>query len=72
MKLYGNPISPPTATVATVLREKKVPFEFVLMEIAKADHKSPAYIEKQPFGQIPCIVSPRRDFRAFANDVIGR
>ena len=61
LKLYGTHLSPPTALVAMVLREKKVPFEFVSVDMTKREHKSPAYLEKQPFGQIPFLVSPHSD-----------
>jgi glutathione S-transferase len=42
--------------VALVLREKKVPYEFVPIDFYKKEHKSPEYLEKQPFGQVPYIV----------------
>ncbi|EKM53959.1 uncharacterized protein PHACADRAFT_257476 [Phanerochaete carnosa HHB-10118-sp] len=55
LKLYGNPMSTCTKRVAMVLKEKNVPFEFVVIDFAKSEHKSPAYLEKQPFGQVPYI-----------------
>ena len=42
--------------VAFVLHEKKVPFELVPVDFLKKEHKSPEYLKKQPFGQVPCIV----------------
>jgi len=57
LKLYGFPLS----SVATVLHEKKIPFEFVQVDIKKGEHKSPAHLEKQPFGQVPYLVSPHSD-----------
>jgi glutathione S-transferase len=53
LKLYGSPVS---RLVAFVLREKEVPFEFVPVDLSKKEHKSPEYLEKQPFGQVPYIV----------------
>ncbi|MBH0005034.1 glutathione S-transferase N-terminal domain-containing protein, partial [Pseudoalteromonas sp. SWYJZ12] len=44
-----------TRRVGTVLREKKIPFELVEVDLMKGEHKAPAYLEKQPFGQIPYI-----------------
>ena len=61
LMLYGYHLSPATARAATVLREKKIPFEFVPVDMKKAEHKAPAYLEKQPFGQIPCLVRPHSD-----------
>ncbi|KAG6877618.1 hypothetical protein C0993_005622 [Termitomyces sp. T159_Od127] len=55
LKLYGSPHSTCTKRVATVLLEKQVPFEIIAIDLAKGEHKSPAYLEKQPFGQIPYI-----------------
>ena len=61
LKLYGYHLSTATSLAATVLREKKIPFEFVSVDMMKGEHKAPAYLEKQPFGQIPYIVSPHSD-----------
>ncbi|KAG6846724.1 hypothetical protein H0H93_012222, partial [Arthromyces matolae] len=32
-----------------------VPFELIVVALGKGEHKSPAYLEKQPFGQIPVL-----------------
>ncbi|KAG6897266.1 hypothetical protein C0992_002918 [Termitomyces sp. T32_za158] len=55
LKLYGSPRSTCTQRVVTVLLEKQVPFEVIAVDLAQGEHKSPAYLEKQPFGQIPYI-----------------
>ncbi|KAG6840451.1 hypothetical protein C0991_006627 [Blastosporella zonata] len=55
LKLYGISYSTCTQRVATVLLEKQVPFEFITVDFSTGEHKSPAYLEKQPFGQIPYI-----------------
>ena len=57
LKLYGSPLSGATRVVAFVLHEKKVPFELVPIDFANKEHKTPEYLEKQPFGQVPYIVS---------------
>ena len=56
LKLHGSPISTCTKRVATVLREKNVPFELVAIDFAKGEHKSPGFTAHQPFGQVPYIV----------------
>ena len=56
LKLYGMPVSGVVRIVAWVLREKKVPYEFVSIDFSKNEHKSAEYLEKQPFGQVPYIV----------------
>ena len=56
VKLYGMPTSTCTRRVATVLKEKNVPYELVLIDLSKGEHKSPQYVaEYQPFGQVPVL-----------------
>lgn len=55
LKLYGTGESTSTRRVCIVLREKKIPFELINIDLMKGEHKSPQYLEKQPFGQIPYI-----------------
>ncbi|GJE89924.1 glutathione S-transferase [Phanerochaete sordida] len=55
LKLYGNPISPCTKRVATVLHEKRVPFELITIDFTKGEHKRPAFVAAQPFGQVPYL-----------------
>lgn len=57
LTLYGNPQSTCTKRVATILQEKKVPFEFHSIDFAKGEHKAPEFVAKQPFGQVPYLVS---------------
>lgn len=57
LKLYGSPVSTCTRRVAVTLKEKNVPFEFITVDIAKGEHKSPDFLVKQPFGQVPYLVS---------------
>ena len=57
LKLYGFHLSTCTRTVATVLHEKNVPFQFIPVDISKGEQKAPEYVAKQPFGQVPYIVS---------------
>ncbi|KAF8072245.1 glutathione S-transferase [Lyophyllum atratum] len=55
LKLYGASISTCVRRVAAVLLEKQVPFELIAVDFAKGEHKSPEFLEKQPFGQMPYI-----------------
>lgn len=57
LKLFGSPVSTCTRRVAVLMYEKMIPFELVQVDVAKGEHKSAAYTEKQPFGQIPYLVS---------------
>jgi glutathione S-transferase len=56
LKLYGWPKSTCTQRVAMVLHEKKVPFEFIMVDLFKGESKTPQYLKHQPFGQVPYIV----------------
>ncbi|TFK36729.1 glutathione S-transferase [Crucibulum laeve] len=70
LKLYGSSLSTCTKRVATILHEKQVPFEIIEVDFAKSEHKSPAYLEKQPFGQIPYIDDD--GFILYESRAIGR
>jgi len=56
LRLYGHPNSTCTIRTLTILYEKLVPFEFVTVDMMKGEHKSPPYLEKQPFGVVPYLV----------------
>ena len=56
LKLYGAHESPVARIVAAVLLEKQVPFELVLVDLAKGEHKTPEYLTQHPYGQVPYIV----------------
>ncbi|KAF7296897.1 hypothetical protein MIND_00921500 [Mycena indigotica] len=55
LKIYGSKLATCTRRVATVCHELQVPFELVEVDIVNKEHKTPAYMEHQPFGQIPYI-----------------
>ncbi|KAJ7748339.1 glutathione S-transferase [Mycena metata] len=55
LKLHGSKLATCTRRVGTVLHELKVPFELVEVGLFKGEQKTPEYLEKQPFGQIPYI-----------------
>ena len=57
LQLYAAPLSTASLRVAQVLHEKKVPFEFHPIDLGKKEQKAEGYLEKQPFGQVPYIVS---------------
>ncbi|KAF7296910.1 Glutathione S-transferase [Mycena indigotica] len=43
------------AVVAVVLAMKKIPYQFVLVDMAKKQHKSPEHKARHPFGQLPAL-----------------
>jgi glutathione S-transferase len=61
LKLHGHPLSTCTQRVLTVLKETNTSYELVNVDFASGEHKSPAFVEKQPFGQVPylvCVLPP--------------
>lgn len=57
LRLFGHRFSGCTKRAAIVFHEKNVPFEFVSIDLTKGEHKAPSYLERQPFGQVPYLVS---------------
>lgn len=55
MLVFGNPMSTCTRKVLTVLGEKGAPFDFVTIDFQKGEHKAPAHVARQPFGQVPAF-----------------
>ncbi|KAJ7191424.1 glutathione S-transferase [Mycena pura] len=56
LKLHSAPVGVGGAgLVALVLAEKQVPFQFVEVEMAKKQHKTPEFLAMHPFGQVPVI-----------------
>ncbi len=55
LKLYGFPSLTCTKTVRCVLEELNVPYEVIVVDIFKDEHKTRAYKTKQPFGLVPYI-----------------
>lgn len=56
LKLYGS-LTAAVIRVYCILLEKNVPFELVPIDLSKGENRTPEYLAKQPFGQIPYIVS---------------
>jgi len=55
IKLYGNPMSTCTRKVLATLHETNTPFEMNVIDLGKGEHKQPAHLARQPFGQVPAI-----------------
>ena len=54
MKLYYSDILSSHRACA-VARYVNAPVEYVYLDFAKGEHKAPAHLARQPFGQIPAI-----------------
>jgi glutathione S-transferase len=55
LTLFGNPVSTCTRKVLMTLNETKTPFDFVVIDFSKGEHKQPAHLARQPFGQVPAL-----------------
>ncbi|PIA27140.1 hypothetical protein AQUCO_08300079v1 [Aquilegia coerulea] len=55
VKVYGLPLSTCTARVLTCLIEKGVEYELIPIDLSVGAHKQPAFLAKQPFGQVPVL-----------------
>ncbi|KAJ6538086.1 glutathione S-transferase [Mycena capillaripes] len=56
LKLYGSPSSGGgTASVAMVLVEKQIPFEYIPVNLSAGEQKTAEYLAKNPFGQAPVL-----------------
>ncbi|KIJ62829.1 hypothetical protein HYDPIDRAFT_93610 [Hydnomerulius pinastri MD-312] len=54
-KIYGSTVAICARRVLFVCHELNILYEVIRVYIANDDHKKPAHLEKQPFGQIPYI-----------------
>lgn len=55
LKLYAFPPSPRAFKVLLAARQFGVPFEFHLIDLAKGDQKSPAFLALNPNGRMPVM-----------------
>ena len=56
LKLYGTAIATCTQRVLVVANQLGVTVELVNVDLTKQEQKSPEYLKKQPFGQVPYLV----------------
>jgi glutathione S-transferase len=53
--IYGNPMSTCTRKVLMTLAETSTPYEMVVIDFAKGQHKQETHLRHQPFGRIPAL-----------------
>ncbi|THH27556.1 hypothetical protein EUX98_g6628 [Antrodiella citrinella] len=56
LQIHGSPGSTCTRRVGVVCEELGIPYELVVVNLAKGEQKAPAFLEHQPFGVVPYIV----------------
>jgi len=54
-KLHGISSFSCTRRVALIAKERNVPYQLLPVNLEQAEHKTPAYLAHQPFGQLPYI-----------------
>ena len=52
MKIYGHPMSTCTRKVLMTLAETNTPYEFVMVDLMKGDHKQAAHLARQPSASV--------------------
>ncbi|KAJ0797154.1 putative glutathione transferase [Helianthus annuus] len=55
LKLYGTVASDTTQRVQACLYEKEVHFEFITVNTAAGEHKTPRFLARNPFGELPAL-----------------
>ena len=55
IRLYGFPLSGHSHRVRLFLSLMKLPFDEVTVDLAGGEHKRPAFLSRNPFGQVPVI-----------------
>ena len=54
--LYGHEISGNSYKVRLLLSLLNLEYEWIRVDLMKGEHKSPEYLAKNPFGQVPFLV----------------
>ncbi|KAK2639533.1 hypothetical protein Ddye_027328 [Dipteronia dyeriana] len=55
IKIHGSTLSTAAQRVFTCLYEKDIDFELVPVDMRAGEHKSEAFLSKNPFGQVPAF-----------------
>ncbi|XP_073008418.1 probable glutathione S-transferase GSTF1 [Typha latifolia] len=55
MKVYGSLVSSNVVRVLVCLEEAGAEYELVPIDFAAGEHKSPAHLARNPFGQVPVL-----------------
>jgi glutathione S-transferase len=60
--LHGIWLSGPTYKVALMLSLCGEPFDYVHLDLRAGEHKKPDYLEKNRYGQVPCLTDGQVNF----------
>ncbi|WP_271252034.1 glutathione S-transferase family protein [Pseudanabaena sp. Chao 1811] len=56
IKLYGHEVSGNSYKVRLLLSLLKLDYEWIRVDLMKGEHKTPEYLAKNPFGQVPLLI----------------
>ena len=77
LKIFGHPMSTCTRKVLMTLAETNTPYELVVVDFAKGEHKQDTHVDRQPFGQVPALdddgfaLYESRAMCRYLNDKVG-
>jgi glutathione S-transferase len=54
--LHGSSEFTCTRRVALIAKERNVPYRLITVDVKGGEHKQPAHLKHQPFGQVPYII----------------
>lgn len=58
MRLYTEALAPNVRRVLMVLAEKKIDVPLVTIDVPHGEHRTPEFLAKNPFGQVPVLELP--------------
>ena len=62
MKLYGSGNTPNPRKVKIVLAEKAIAYQMIELDLQKAEHKTPNFMQMNPLGRVPVLETDDEDF----------
>ena len=62
MRLYGSGNTPNPRKVKIVLAEKAIAYEMIELDLQKAEHKTPHFMEMNPLGRVPVLETDDGEF----------
>ncbi|THH26709.1 hypothetical protein EUX98_g7476 [Antrodiella citrinella] len=72
IQIFGFPLSIATRRSLVVLKELKVPYELVIVDFMKGEHRLPENVKYQPFGEIPYLKDLDNSLILYESRAIGR
>ena len=55
IRIHGHPFSTYTRRVMMAIHEKRIPHEFITIDMAARKHRDPSYLSFNPYGRVPLL-----------------